>query len=192
MPRQKVTFAANIPTQVVLDGAGELQPSNNGAEEYRYFLAANRIMWVPPEVHRQIEHQQAREGDCLTITKSKPGKAAAQWIVEQSADEPNYGYSGSPSPTRSTPPVRETTDDRVARALASIPPPQQRPALAPPQAEAPLTTTDRLAGALAAAIDAATEASIYAARKGLTLAWNAGDIRALAATLYIEHSKGGR
>jgi hypothetical protein len=100
MPRDKVTFPLNIPTQVILDSAGELQPTKNGDDEYRYFLRANRIMWVPPIVHDQILASGASEGDALVIEKSKTGKAAATWIVGTTQDERANGYSTMPSPTK--------------------------------------------------------------------------------------------
>jgi hypothetical protein len=49
-----------------------------------------------------------------------------------------------------------------------------------------------LAGALMAAVDAALEATAYAARKGLELTFSEESIRALAATVYIQNAKGGR
>jgi len=193
--RTKVTFSPNIPTQVVLDSPGELQQSKNGADEYRYFLQGDQIMWVPPEVHQQIEHAGATQGDTFTIAKVKVGKAAATWTVEQHADEPGYGY-GNPSPTTPprltsqprpapTPVTHERTAQGWIARQAAAPTPDARQ-------EQPLTNTDKLSAALAAAIDAAAEASTYAHRKGVTLAWTASDIRAMAATLYIDAGKGAR
>ena len=192
--RTKVTFPPNIPTQVILDGPGELQRSASGADEYRYFLGDDQIMWVPPEVHQQIESAQASEGDMLTIERVKRGKAAATWTVEHHQEEPTAAN------------LRNTATAPSSRA----PSPQQRTAAARPQptpanggggysatdqpaqtAELPLTASDRLAGALAAAIDAAAEATTYAQRRNLQLAWTAADIRAMAATLYIDHRNGG-
>lgn len=125
MPRDKVTFPLNIPTQVILDSAGELQPTKNGDDEYRYFLRANRIMWVPPVVHDQILASGASEGDALVIEKSKTGKAAATWIVGTTQDERANGYSTMPSPTRAEPdsdgrgPRRTTLDQQPPQPYAT-------------------------------------------------------------------------
>ena len=193
--RTKVTFAPNIPTQVILDGPGELQPSKSGTDEYRYFLANDRIMWVPPEVHQQIERAQAQEGDMLTITRVKgAGKTASTWQVEHHAEEPAAAAVRATSTAQA---YRQPSPQQRAAARPASPPENgytatDQPAQTRILAELPVTAADRLAGALAAAIDAAAEASTYAQRRGLILAWNAGDIRALAATLYIEHRTGGR
>jgi hypothetical protein len=48
-----------------------------------------------------------------------------------------------------------------------------------------------LAAALKAAVDSVLEATVYAARKGLELAFTTEDIRALAATVYINQQKAG-
>jgi hypothetical protein len=120
--REKVTFPANIPTCVILAGAGQLQPSTtNGADEYRYFLADEQIMWVPPAVHNQIVELGAAEGDALTIERSKPGKAAATWIVHQ-ADSTGHGYSNGPSPAQAN------ADARTRNARPDLQPAQRMPA----------------------------------------------------------------
>jgi hypothetical protein len=51
-----------------------------------------------------------------------------------------------------------------------------------------------MCAALCAAIDAAAEAESYARKKSLTVEFGAEDIRAIAATLFIQHNqhnKGG-
>ena len=199
MARQKVTFAPNIPTQVVLDSEPTMQQNASGAEEWRYFLAGEQIMWVPLEAHQQIQDAGAVEGDSVVIEKRKRGKEAANWIVttepEPDARQALRNATTAPASRQPAPP-RPTRGDNAlpARGLAADPIPQPPTPDARQAVEESLTAADLLAGALAAAIDAATEASDYARRKGLALAWTAADIRAMAATLYIERAKhhGGR
>jgi hypothetical protein len=74
---------------------------------------------------------------------------------------------------------------------APQPPPIRSQAAATAQAELPTTAADQLAAALAAAIDAASEAETYATRRGLRIHWTSEDIRAMAATLYIQHQRQG-
>ena len=57
---------------------------------------------------------------------------------------------------------------------------------------APAPADNALMAALKTAIDAVAEATVYASRKGMTLAFGAEDIRACALTLYIQSAKGGR
>jgi len=185
MNREKVTFSPNIPTQVILDGDGELQPSKNGDEEYRYFLEADRIMWVPPEVHAQILRHGAREGDAITITRVKAaGKAASTWTVEHEAEEP----AGAALRAAETAPASRT------------PTPQQRPPATPRLLDSSTPETDELPitplhaqlfAAIAAAIDAARDAEAYAQAHGLVVRFTAEDVRALAITAYIQTARSG-
>jgi len=208
MPRQKIEFAANIPTQVELDGDGTLQASKSGDDEYRYFLASERIMWVPPEVHQQILHSGAAKGDTITIERSKPGKAAATWKVSTRDDERGNGYSNAPSPT--TPPPQRMPDQNAGRSTrtagqgwtenqptAQAPP--ARPLASAPQqtapqpaaqlaAELPITPADRMAGALRDAIELIRGCATYEP----SIAWTSADVRAIAATLFIGGEKGGQ
>jgi hypothetical protein len=66
----------------------------------------------------------------------------------------------------------------------------QRPAA--PAAPAPAAADSVLMAALKTAIDATLEATVYAARKGVELAFTEESIRALAITCYIQSAKGGR
>jgi hypothetical protein len=233
MPRDKVTFPLNIPTQVILDSAGELQPTKNGDDEYRYFLRANRIMWVPPTVHDQILASGASEGDALVIEKSKPGKAAATWIVGTTQDERANGYSTMPSriDTPPTPPAaprpqrelhspehaRYADAQRAAAQAAAYPPPilptsgscrhcgatpttpgqygaaqlckacapQPAARLAADAAELPTGPADRMAACLRDAIE------LWRGVRQMEpeLRYDSGDVRALAATLFIGGGK---
>lgn len=195
--REKVTFSPNIPTQVILDGPGELQPSKNGDQEYRYFLDGQKIMWVPPEVHTQIQRHGAREGDAITITRVKAaGRTASTWEVEHEAEEPAEAAirSAETAPASRTPlpaAIRHAEAARIA---------QRRPQ--PPQLPPPLIAADaqelaitplhaQLFGSLAAAIDAAHDAEAYAQAHGLLVRFTAEDVRALAITAYIQTTRSG-
>jgi hypothetical protein len=104
--REKVEFPANIPTIVELDGIGALQASRNGDDEYRYFLRQNRIMWVPPAVHDQIEQQMGNTGDVFEILKSQAkARAPITWTARltettRPIHASTNGYSNAPSPTK--------------------------------------------------------------------------------------------
>lgn len=192
MPRTKVTFPANIPTQVILNTLGDLQASASGEDEYRYFLDPDQIMWVPPNVHQAIHAEPIGAGDAITITRHKRGKEAATWTVEhdsqaERAQAKAHGYSHAPSPT--APPQRQPAAQAPpARPLASAP---QRTAPQPAVGladELPITAADRMAGALRDAIDLTRGARQYEP----SIQWTAADVRAIAATLFIAAEKGGQ
>jgi hypothetical protein len=202
MTRQKVEFPANIPTQVELDGIGTLQANQRGDDEYRYFLKNDRIMWVPPAVHAQLEAAQANNGDVVTITKGQAkARAPITWKVQLCEDEPGAGYSNAPSPAansisqstgagyrepgRERRPYTHPVQPLAPAAPAPPRPPQPAAQLAADAPELPLTAADRMAAAMRDAIDLWRGAAQYAP----DLHWDAGDVRALAATLFIDGGK---
>jgi hypothetical protein len=185
MNRDKVTFSPNIPTQVILDGPGTLQPSVNGADEYRYILAHERIMWVPPEVHAQIQRHGAAEGDAITITKHKTSKAGCTWTVEHEAEEPAAaGIRAAATAPASRTPTPQQRPAATSRLLdSSTPEPGELPEITPLHAQ--------LFGCIAAAIDAARDAEAYAQAHGYPQHFNAEDVRAIAITAYIQTARSG-
>jgi hypothetical protein len=210
--REKVEFPANIPTVVELDGIGTLQASKSGDDEYRYFLRSNRIMWVPPAVHEQLESAAANSGDVFEICKRQAkARAPITWTVRP-AETPvaGHGYSNQADThhdvripgqgwTTREGPRPQLTPQRAATAAAAYPPPilpAQRPQPAAPQRgplaantpELPLTAADRMAAALRDAIDLIRGAASYEP----SIAWTSSDVRAIAATIFIEQSKGAR
>lgn len=192
--REKISWADNVPTTVTLDSAGELQRNRAGDVEYRYFLHGDKIMWVPTEAYQAINRTDAREGDTITITRQRAKRnSTATWAVEPVTREGDGAAA-----------IRRTETAPSSRTAASQPADREHydrqpgqgwtyrePAKPTTDTDLPVTTTDQLAGALAVAIDAAAEASIYAKRHGLNITWNGGDIRALAATIYIQQQRGG-
>jgi hypothetical protein len=206
--REKVEFPANIPTIVELDGPGTLQASKNGDDEYRYFLEHERIMWVPPQVHEQIVAAGAfHPGATFQICKHQAkARAPITWEVIEIADEPRgAGYSNAPSPTQPQGYQERTVQGWTHREgprpqpqpqrhpTSQAPPPappirtQPQPAaqLAADAPEYPTGPADRMAAAMRDAIELWRGASSM--EPGLI--WNAADVRALAATLFID---GGR
>lgn len=208
MNREKVEFPANIPTVVELDGIGTLQCSKSGDDEYRYFLRDNRIMWVPPAVHEQIAAAEGNTGDAFQITKHQAkARAPIQWEAQLIEQRPGTGYSNQPPAAAPAPrpqrDLRAAAYARDAREASHHQPTSQAPHQAgareyqPPQPAAQLAAdareyatgpADRMAQALKDAIDLTRGAKQYAPE----LAWSTADVRAIAATLFIEGAKGGR
>lgn len=171
--REVVRFESGTPVVVGLEFDDARQVAGRFGDQYRYWLTEGRIMFVDPPVHDAIQQAGAKAGDELCITKhSKPGRRT-QWEVARVEEEPAEADSAaalaSPAPTGTAKPE--------PAALRTINSPQGT--------AAPQEAADKLAACLCAAIDAALTAQKYAAERGLTLAWNAGDIRAMAATLHI-------
>ena len=174
--RERVSFEWNVATTVVLEGTGYQQDGRTGPE-YRYFLGGNRIMWVPPEVHAQIQRLNAAAGSELVITRHKTGRNAATWTVQEVAEEPAQPEPATP-PRSSRPAARPAPEPRSTATQ------QQRI----PEPDGAITS---MYAALCAAIRIASEAEKYAQQIGRPVAFETGDIRAMAASMYI-HATGGR
>jgi hypothetical protein len=174
--RQRITFRQNQTQTVTPEAAGVEQSGNNGIE-YRYKLEGNAIMWVPLEVHQAIEAAQAGWPATFEITKHAKG-----WLTVHIADEP----APAPVPIAAPRPRPNATE----RALAGIAAPPAQPNLPHTTAAEPYSAS--MYTALCAAIRTAAAAKEFARSIGRAIAFETGDVRAIAATLFIHASEGGR
>lgn len=131
-------------------------------------------------------------GEPIRVMKVKHPKGGGHgYLVERATQAPaadtvpawvTQNPPAEPAPSR----IEAQLAQSVQMVKAHGPQVFQRPA-------APVAAPDNaLMAALKTAIDASLEATVYAARKGLELAFSVEDIRALAATVYIQSAKGGR
>ena len=189
--RERISFKQDVPVEVQLDGDGNPTETTarDGSQEYRYFLTGHQIMWVPAEVHAHLTGMSPNA--LVVITKHKAPKT---WTTVQIEDEPQDAAPAAPA-------HRESTDDRVARAVANVPRPQPQPAQRGPintsqqqlpqlPGEEPYTAS--MYTALCAALRCAQAAEQYGQQIGRSVAFQTADVRAMAATLFIHSTGGGR
>ncbi len=173
--RDRITFDMNQPIEITLDRDGNPTESTarDGSPEYRYFLNGHRIMWVPEAVHEAI--QRANGGDMASFAITKHRSPKPWTVIHLDAQEPGYGYSNEAAPPQA-------------------PPIPQQPAARPTPTPAPQDAADSspMYTALCAAIRTAAAAEKFAASIGRPLAFETSDVRAIAATLYIHSTGGGR
>jgi hypothetical protein len=146
-------------------------------------------MWVPEAVHTTIQRAQAGDGAQFSVTKHR---APTPWKVvhiETNAPPTGHGYSNAPSPTPAAPPVQQQPAARPAPAPA---PARALDAPAQRHIGEPASDNGPMYGALCAAIRTAAAAEKFAASIGRSIAFETGDIRAIAATLFIHQNGGGR
>ena len=179
--RERVSYEPNLPQTVTLESAGVEQAGRDGTPEFRYMLEGGRIMWVAEEAHRAIQRatQADPQSNCFTITKRKSGKNAATWEVIQHADEPPaYTPPASqPSPAAARPAPQPATPANTSTRQGGL----------PDATGEPYSTT--LYSCLCAAIRDAAEAEKFAQQIGRPLGFDTGDIRAMAATLFIHATR---
>lgn len=164
--RQRISFRQGVTQTVTIEAPGVEQPGIAGME-YRYRCAANGIMWVPPDVHQAIEAARAGHPATFEITKGKNG-----WLTVHLADEP---APPQPAP-RPAPPARTGPLATQQEQLPHMP------------GEEPYSAS--MYTALCAAIRTAAAAETFARQIGRAVAFETGDIRAIAATLFIHATAG--
>jgi len=128
--REKVSFSTNIPVLVQLefDPPTEAREGRFG-DQYMYFLAGNRIMFIEPELHAEILKAGCGAGSEVAICKRElrnAGRKHIQWEVVTQQEEPTHE---APAPRSA--------------------PRQASPAIAPPRASG-----NFMAAALTEAIEA--------------------------------------
>lgn len=178
--RERIPFTFNLPYEVTLESSGIEQEGRNGLE-FRYFAEGRQIMWIPPEAHALIMRATGGEpiGETFTITRKKTGRDSATWEVAHHDEgppltPPEVAYAPPPTP-------------RQQKGASPLAPPASPPA--PDVANGPMSST--LYTALCAAIRTAAAAEKFAAAIGRQVAFDTADIRAMAATLYINATAGG-
>lgn len=162
--REKVSFQTNIPVLVQL----EFDPPTQAREgrfgdQFMYFLAENRIMWVDPEVHQEIVRTGAAAGSELAICKRElrnAGRKHIQWEVVLQQEEP-----AQPAPAQ--------------RPAASAAAPRSAPRPSRPVTD--LVSGNLMTAALKQAMEACEQAGFEARTE---------DVRALAITIYIAATGG--
>jgi hypothetical protein len=168
-----------------------------------------RKIWVDYEdaanIVIELKRLGIRTGESLTITKVKHprggghgflvARATAQPAPQRVPPQPAAAIAAAQPPdwvTRDEASTEALLQRSVELARAHGPQVFQRGAIAMPAPEPLPAPTSPLAEALFAAVDAALECTVYAARRGMEVIFSADDIRALASTQFIQNAKGGR
>jgi hypothetical protein len=159
-----------------------------------------RKIWIDYEdaanIVIELKRLGIRTGESLSVTKVKHPRGGGHGYLVARATQPaapTAQTSASPEwVTREEVPSPLETQLAQSVQLVRTQGPQvfQRGAVA--TAPAMPVPSSPLAEALFAAVDAALECTVYAARKGMEVIFSADDIRALASTQFIQNAKGGR
>jgi hypothetical protein len=162
-----IKFAFNTPVRVSLKyGEGKLVEGRYG-DQMLFSCTDGRRFFVPPPVGKEIAALGVRPGEPITITKcevTEGRKRSAAYQIDRDT---------TASPPVPSPPAAQPAAAQISSA----------PAPASPEAH---SLRRLMYDHYRAAIDILVEAEKYGKAKGLALEFNAEDVRALAATLFIE------
>jgi len=202
-----VKFQTNIPEVIALEFAvGKPVTSQFGGDQVMFSLTDGRRMYLPPFVADKIHNAGIAPRKQFAICKREVthgNRRSVEYQIETPNEETatasvnapavRVGATSEPAATTTKQPATHGTNGGgnalvVGRvALAGAPPPS-----APsPDAAQPIGETAAMIEAHKRAIDVAAAAEDYAKSRGLAIHYAAEDIRAIAATIFIQQSRGG-
>ena len=167
--RERIAFQTNAPVTVALAYADGLPVEGRFGDQIMYTLADERVMYVPPVVRGKLVELGIQPREPFTICKAerKEGnRRFIEWQVKKESD------SSDLPPSETPPPVNGKANGHAA-----------------PKPSNGHATVSHLEQALTASIDAAIAAEQYAATKGFSVRFGSEDLRAMALSLFIQHSR---
>lgn len=188
MQRDVIRLQFDEPCVVRLDkGAQGIQREGQYGVDYQYTCNGDSaVMWLPKAGRDALLQSGAQPGEQVQITKARRGREIVFFVRRGGGDAP-------PAPGR---PAQGNGNGNGTGHAHRMPPrawadPPQETAAPPVAAPSFPPVARQLASCLCAAIDAAAEAEVYAKSKGLPVEFNAGDIRAIALSVYIGAQRNG-
>lgn len=169
--RERIAFQTNVPVSVALAYADGLQVEGRFGDQIMYTLADDRVMYVPLVVRSKLVELGIQPREPFTICKSERKEGNRRFIQWQVNKESS---SNELPPSETPPPVNGQTNGHAA--------------LKPSNGH---VNVSHLEQALTASIDAAIAAEQYAATKGFSVRFGSEDLRAMALSLFIQHSREG-
>lgn len=191
MDREVVRFETGKPQTLALEFLeGKLCPGKEKYgrlmdDQYQWTLCGNKIAWVSPLLEEYRKSLQLKRGEEFVVTRTNRRGEAEDWKVSRATDP-----GATIEPLNPTPQYRKLLASLElvnARKAALETPPSPIHAVSnttnTPQRSKPL-----IHSAMIAAVDALMTAQGYARAQGMELAISMEDVRACAATLYIQHA----
>lgn len=175
-----IRFDLNIPQTVTLKYAGGKEVEGRYGNQFMYSLADGRVMYVDPDVAAKITEQAIAPGQPFAICKReiKQGRSRRiEWQVVRVEDAGQTGQIGQAE--RGAPPARAAAPSATTRTADA-------------NSTAPRSSTiasQMMGSALVAAIDSLLIAEQYGKKQGMELQFEEEDVRAVAATLFIQFCK---
>jgi hypothetical protein len=180
--RDKVTFATNVPQEVVLAFDEGKEINGQFGDSVMYTLEGERVMFVPPIVRDRLDKLGVGRGDPVVICKAERvngTRRRVEWKVERGEASESLATALAP---RASSPVHS------AQPKPSTPAPQNGNGHAPARSG---PAESLLESCLVQAMIAAMRAEKAGQGVGCTLRFNSEDVRAMALTLYMQMAKGG-
>ena len=174
----KLQLRTNVPEVISLQfPQGKEVPSEYNGTETLYTLSDGRSWYVQQSIARKIDALSLGKGEPFEVTKVEAPNGGKGFTFDV-----KHFTGGAPATHPSPAPLAVQSQQRGT----------PLPEVGPLQTNPNTPGAQRMMASLASAIEAIAEAQEYATRKGLRITFTGEDVRAVANTLYIDASKGGR
>lgn len=187
---ETVKFQTNVPETIALAFAqGKPVTSQFSGDQVMFSLDDGRRMYVSPFVAEKIYEAGVSAHTPFTICKREVSHGNRRSVEFQIETHNAAGTAQAPTAAPIAPESSQTKAIAISNSYtdaSTTPKPAAAPAAATVDAE-----TAAMLDAHKRAIYVAAMAEAYAAEAGLAIRYAAEDIRAIAATLYIQAAKGG-
>ncbi len=198
--RQIIKPEVGVPVMVTLDWDTPLPSDGQFGPQWRYVVNDDSaIMYLPEAAKLAIDRSGAKQGDTLSLTKTKNGNRNV-WTAELAKSDaprtqPETGASKAAA--RPSSPAAETEVERARRLLAEA---EAKEAAAQKQQEEKRATEtpiqsyplmEQLLPFLRGAILACQKAEDEAKQNGIEIKFSSADVQKFATTLFL-NAKGGR
>lgn len=192
----------NVPITLALRYATPLEVEGRYGNQMMFTVmhqGEEKLIFFDPTTAQRITDLGLAAGEQVTITKQESNqgrKKGIQWQIERKPEGQRQGGSPAAADSAASRKPREQSESQPIEAQRNTAAARGQVVAMPGGAAAaetelmPLRTASEVMGAaMRAAIDALVIAGEYAATRGFSLKWNEEDVRATAASIYIQHHR---
>jgi hypothetical protein len=192
--KETIRFSTNVPAVVALAFDEGKDVEGRYGDQVMYSLQGERVMYVPPIVREKMVALGIRRNDPIRITKAEArdgNRKGIQWLVERVQPEE---FVPAPAPPQVVRPAGEAAQEGIYTPGSNGSSAGNGNGARPIPPSVPFVGTGAggwLLSALVNTIDICEAAQKYAHAKNFEIRFEAADVRALAITAFIQHSREG-
>ncbi len=188
--KERVVFEANVPVTATLAYADGLKVQGRFGDQVMYSLTDGRVMYVPPIVRDKLVELGIRQNEPFGICRAERregNRRFVDWVVQPDGSAAQAQSATAHGDTPGSPMNGDNGAHLKSNGNGNGNG-NGKPATVPTKSG---TGETALRAALTASIDAALAAEQYASAHGLSIRFGSEDLRAMALSLFIQHSRDG-
>jgi hypothetical protein len=190
--KERVVFEANVPVIATLAYSDGMKVQGRFGDQVMYSLADGRVMYVPPIVREKLVELGIRQNEPFAICRAERregNRRFIDWVVQRNGTSPPYDVATPLANVQTGHTANNASSVQSASGNGNRVPDGNGKSTGPPVGTT--AAQSALRSALMASIDAALAAEQYASAHGLSVRFGSEDLRAMALSLFIQHSRDG-